>query len=134
LIKQREIDVIFEHRVVRCDKVGTTLKAAIFELTPFDAVGCPPADAKRKGNLFVNASLFLDASYEGDLMARSGVSYRVGRESAEKLDEESAGIRKPVQLTPIDPFVIPGDRTSGLLDGMPPDHESGTVGSADERR
>ncbi len=35
--------------------------------------------------------VFIDASYEGDLMARSGVSYLVGRESHDQYGEELAG-------------------------------------------
>lgn len=39
----------------------------------------------------VKGKVFIDASYEGDLMARSGVSYIVGRESRDQYDEELAG-------------------------------------------
>lgn len=39
------------------------------------------------------AKVFVDASYEGDLMARAGVKYAVGRESKAEFGEEAAGIR-----------------------------------------
>lgn len=39
------------------------------------------------------AKAFVDASYEGDLMARAGVSYAVGREARSEFGEEAAGIR-----------------------------------------
>src|SRR6185436_14919869 len=39
------------------------------------------------------ARVFIDASYEGDLMARAGVKYVVGRESQAEFGEEAAGIR-----------------------------------------
>jgi hypothetical protein len=39
------------------------------------------------------AGVFVDASYEGDLMAAAGVPYAVGRESRNELGEEAAGIR-----------------------------------------
>ena len=39
------------------------------------------------------AKAFVDASYEGDLMARAGVSYAVGREAKSEFGEEAAGIR-----------------------------------------
>ncbi|MGB8168585.1 MAG: FAD-dependent oxidoreductase [Chthoniobacteraceae bacterium] len=39
------------------------------------------------------AKVFVDASYEGDLMARAGVKYAVGRESRAEFGEEAAGIR-----------------------------------------
>jgi hypothetical protein len=45
----------------------------------------------------VTASVFIDASYEGDLMARAGVSYVVGREATTTYGEALAGVR-PGQL------------------------------------
>jgi hypothetical protein len=44
------------------------------------------------GSVF-NARIFIDASYEGDLMAQSGVSYAVGREAIADYNESSAGIQ-----------------------------------------
>jgi len=41
----------------------------------------------------LTAKAFVDASYEGDLMARSGVRYAVGREAKSEFGEEAAGIR-----------------------------------------
>lgn len=41
----------------------------------------------------VEAKVFVDAGYEGDLMARAGVKYAIGRESKAEYDEEAAGIR-----------------------------------------
>jgi flavin-dependent dehydrogenase len=41
----------------------------------------------------LTAKVFIDASYEGDLMARAGVKYAVGRESKAEFGEEAAGIR-----------------------------------------
>ena len=41
----------------------------------------------------LEADVFIDAGYEGDLMARAGVTYAVGRESRAAFGEEAAGIR-----------------------------------------
>lgn len=41
----------------------------------------------------LSAKAFVDASYEGDLMARAGVRYAVGREAGSEFGEEAAGIR-----------------------------------------
>ena len=41
----------------------------------------------------VASPVFVDASYEGDLMARAGVRYAVGREARAEFGEEAAGIR-----------------------------------------
>ncbi len=49
--------------------------------------------------------VFIDASYEGDLMALAGVKYRVGRESRDEYHESLAGVRypkKPVAASPFD--------------------------------
>ena len=62
---------------------------------------------------------FIDATYEGDLMARAGVSHVIGREANSTFGETMNGIRPAgVVGTPqrsIDPFLRPGDPTSGLL-------------------
>jgi len=63
--------------------------------------------------------MFIDATYEGDLMAASGVHYRVGRESVEEFDELLAGIFPDTSLTgEVDPYVVPGAPSSGLLPGL----------------
>lgn len=41
----------------------------------------------------IPGKVFIDASYEGDLMARAGVSYSIGREAKSAYGEEAAGIR-----------------------------------------
>jgi hypothetical protein len=43
----------------------------------------------------LSGKVFLDASYEGDLMARAGVSHTYGRESMAQYGEELAGVREP---------------------------------------
>ncbi|HLT06961.1 MAG TPA: FAD-dependent oxidoreductase [Cyclobacteriaceae bacterium] len=68
--------------------------------------------------------MFIDATYEGDLMAAAGVSYHVGREANSVYNEQWNGIQTGVFHhrhhfnvldTPIDPYWIPGDPASGLL-------------------
>ena len=73
------------------------------------------------------ADEFIDASYEGDLMAASNVTYTVGRESQSQYGEALAGVEAPTiwNGTQVDPYVIPGDPSSGLL----PHLESGTLGA-----
>ncbi|WP_221566001.1 FAD-dependent oxidoreductase [Alkalihalobacillus sp. TS-13] len=66
--------------------------------------------------------MFVDASYEGDLLARSGVSYSVGRESNATYKEIYNGIQfgSPHHKFEkwIDPYVLEGDPDSGLLPGI----------------
>jgi len=65
------------------------------------------------------AKMFIDATYEGDLMAKAGVGYTVGREPNAKYGETLNGIRaqtpKHQFAVPVDPFVKRGDPGSGLL-------------------
>jgi len=63
---------------------------------------------------------FIDATYEGDLMASAGVSFHVGREGNDVYGETLNGVqtRNAVshQFTePVDPYIEPGDPDSGLL-------------------
>jgi hypothetical protein len=75
--------------------------------------------------LQINARIFIDATYEGDLMARAGVSYHVGREANSTHGETMNGqhIRDLHQFeAPVDPYVIPGTPGSGLLPGIDTDN------------
>ena len=81
---------------------------------------------------------FIDATYEGDLMAAAGVTFRVGREGTEQYGEKWAGVQKDARhhghnFEPgIDPYKSPGDPSSGLLPHVSPD-PPGENGQADHR-
>ena len=130
LIEENGIRVVFEHRIARCEKEGAKIIAAVFDRAPFDELGCPPAEPEERDSFRVTARVFIDASYEGDLMPRAGVSCRVGREASSEFDEENAGVREPMELAPIDPFVEPGRPESGLLKWVEDDHGK-EIGAAD---
>ncbi len=73
------------------------------------------------GGLCVKAAYFMDATYEGDLLAKAGVSYHVGREANAVYGETINGVqvRTQHQFThPVDPYVIPGNPASGPLPGV----------------
>jgi len=83
------------------------------------------------------ARVFIDATYEGDLMARAGVSYHVGRESNQTYGESINGLQVAGTIhhqftKQVDPFVKPGDPASGLLPGVVPMPE-GKDGDGDHR-
>ena len=68
--------------------------------------------------------MFIDATYEGDLMAAAGVDYKVGRESQAEFGEKWNGVQTGVLhhrhhfgvlSKPVSPYVVPGDPTSGTL-------------------
>ncbi len=82
-------------------------------------------------------SVFIDATYEGDLMAKAGVNYHVGRESNETYGETINGLQmlRTVHhqfVKQVDPFVKRGDPASGLLPGVTPMPE-GKDGDGDHR-
>src|SRR4029079_2402588 len=54
----------------------------------------------------LSAGVFIDASYEGDLMAHSGVNYIVGRESTSTYGEPHAGVFINTQFLNVDPYVV----------------------------
>jgi hypothetical protein len=68
--------------------------------------------------------MFIDATYEGDLMAAAGVAYHVGREGKAVYGEEWNGVQTGVLHhrhhfgaveEKISPYVVPGDASSGVL-------------------
>lgn len=81
------------------------------------------------------AKVFIDATYEGDLLAAAGVSTTVGREGNAKYDETKSGIRTDTKHSQfdkrVDPYKVPGDRESGLIYGVQ-DGAVGEHGAGDE--
>ncbi|MHB8898144.1 MAG: FAD-dependent oxidoreductase [Thermoguttaceae bacterium] len=130
LVRQHGIEVVYDHRVAACEKDGSAIRSVSFDRAPFDELGCPVTLPAETVSLRVTARIFIDASYEGDLMARAGVSFRVGRESAQEFGEELAGVRPPMEEAPIDPFVERGNPGSGLLRWVEDDHGK-PIGAAD---
>lgn len=89
----------------------------------------------RNGDIY-RAQVFIDATYEGDLMAKSGVRYHVGREGNSVYGETLNGIRARTPKNQIggniDPYVRPGDPSSGLIPLIQPG-DGGTPGGGDYR-
>jgi len=115
LLKRHAIPVLFEHRVASVERKGATIKSIILDFAPPDKVGCPIAVAKARAARRVTAKVFIDCSYEGDLMARAGVAYTFGRESREAYGEALAGAESNLAVYDIDPYIKPGEPKSGLL-------------------
>jgi len=82
--------------------------------------------------------MFIDATYEGDLMAAADVSYHVGREASRVYNEQWNGVQVGVLhhqhwfKEDISPYKIPGDPTSGLLPRISAEHP-GRKGEGDNR-
>ena len=104
MLAEAGVKVYYEHRLKSVEKKDHRIQALVFE----------------NGNR-IEAKVFVDATYEGDLLGRAGVSYHVGRESNAQYGETINGF----QITnhhqfkfEVDPYLIAGDPTSGLLPGI----------------
>jgi hypothetical protein len=111
LLKQSNVNVIFNARLDRTSGQGVRTEGGrIVSLRTLD------------GREYLGA-MYLDCTYEGDLMAAAGVPYQVGREGnavyGETLNGVQLGSTKHQFLRPVDPYVVPGDPASGLLPGGP---------------
>jgi hypothetical protein len=107
----------------------------------------PGKGVKMKGDRIVSITMmsgktyrgemFIDATYEGDLLAAAGVSYVIGRESNRQYGETLNGVQtrnaRSHQFThKISAYSIPGDPSSGLLPRISPD-PPGMEGEGDKR-
>jgi hypothetical protein len=83
--------------------------------------------------------VFIDATYEGDLMAAAGVRYHVGREANSVYGEKWNGVQlegirhhRHYFMSPVSPFKVPGDPKSGVLPYVSAE-PSGQNGEGDRR-
>mgnify|MGYP001627192238 CR=1 FL=1 len=120
-VKEAGIPVLRGHRLKEVNGVtkdGTRLTALHFE-----------------NGAEVRARVFIDATYEGDLLAFAGVSFAVGREGNAAYGETLNGIRTDTthqQLDrAVDPHRTPGDPKSGVIFGVQ-DEPLGEHGAADD--
>lgn len=98
------------HRLESVEKEGSRIRRIKLERSD-----------KREKKTYLSARYFIDASYEGDLMAHSGVDYFVGREGNDRYGESLNGVQMMSghQFPDgIDPYVEPGNPSSGLLWGI----------------
>ena len=122
-LQHENITVLTGRRIVSADKAGTRITSIVVETS-----------AEPHSTMTVGADYFIDCSYEGDLMARAGVSYVVGRESNDTYGETYNGVELMTghQFPDgIDPYRVEGDPSSGLLWGIS-DAEVAPDGTGDE--
>lgn len=122
-IKRASIEVLYEHRLLEV----TMTKGAISSISLESSNGTGPSQS-------IKAKVFIDCTYEGDLMAKAKVSYVVGRESNSDYHETFNGyqVMSGHQFPDgIDPYRIKGQRESGLLWGISPASPR-TAGSGDK--
>ena len=109
------IDIWYEWRIVSAEKEGNEVKSITLENEELRIKN------EESGLRTVRARIFMDCSYEGDLMARAGITYTVGREGKNKYGEPENGaqcLNKHQFCDGVDPYVVPGDPSSGLLWGI----------------
>lgn len=93
---------------------------------------------KTLSNKIFSGKMFIDATYEGDLMAAAGVKYHVGREANSVYGEEWNGAQTGILhhghhfKTNISPYKVPGDPKSGLLPKVS-DKDPGKRGEGDDK-
>lgn len=123
MVRDAKVEVFLNARLATARKDGARITELIME----------------DGRKF-RARMFIDTTYEGDLMARAGVSYTVSREGNAQYGETYNGIHYSEKYTPrtnhaqpgpngrvpggqgvwdrdlpFDPYLVPGDPASGLL-------------------
>ncbi len=119
-ITDGKINVLFQTQISNVKKEGTVIKSILLK-----NAGHPGA-----ASIEVSAKEFIDCTYEGDLMAMSGVSYTVGREDNKQYNETLDGFQLPEYHKQsgyhqfpdgVSPYKIPGKPSSGLVWGISTD-------------
>lgn len=135
MMATEKIDVVYKQRLNR--KSGVVKQ------------GQKIVEIEMESGEIYRGKMFIDATYEGDLMAASGVSYSVGRESNKEYDETLNGVqaniigmtlRRTVSINGynhnfvpgVDPYVVKGDSSSGLLPFITEGGRPGIEGRGDK--
>ncbi|MBO5275681.1 MAG: FAD-dependent oxidoreductase [Alistipes sp.] len=109
-IVRGNVEVLYGHRIVDAQKQGASITSINVESVE--------NTAQTKN---ISAKVFIDCTYEGDLMARAGVSYVVGRENNKVYGEDYNGVQMQHLhqfVDNVDPYVEKGNPASGLLWGI----------------
>ncbi len=114
-LAEAKVPVLFEHRLDKVEKTGNRIRRIRME----------------NGAVFT-ARVFLDCTYEGDLMARAGVSYTYGREGMAQYGESLAGRREKCEYHQFKTAVSPYDQNGRLLPCVY-GGDPGQIGQADRK-
>lgn len=108
-LKKADIPIKYHRELTEVTKDGTVIKCIAVKNTETNT------------DEAYDAKVFIDATYEGDLMAMAGVSYTVGREANSVYGENWNGVQlldKHQFPEGVDPYVEKGNPKSGLLWGV----------------
>lgn len=114
-IQKAAVDVWYDYRIVSAVKHDLRIQQIELERS---------SSPSPSSNRIVQAKMFIDCSYEGDLMAKAGVSYTIGRESNSQYGETYNGVQlldKHQFPDGISPYKVPGKPESGLVWGISDD-------------
>lgn len=112
LIKEAGLTIVKNYRLINVKKADAWIKEITVENSLKPAAGT---------NRIIRAKMFIDCTYEGDLMSKAGVSYTIGRESNSQYGETYSGVQvSDFHQLPdgIDPYKIEGNAKSGLVWGV----------------
>ncbi|MCA9049570.1 MAG: FAD-dependent oxidoreductase, partial [Planctomycetaceae bacterium] len=90
-------EAVFREMIEKEDRItwitGVWLEDCSVDGRHIQSVSLEPLDGgERHDRITVTARTFIDGTYEGDLAAKAGVDYRVGREGRDEFGESKAGI------------------------------------------
>jgi FAD dependent oxidoreductase len=117
MLDEAKVPVLMEHRLSAAQSGGGRLIRIELENVPAGRFNEPGETVIKHDT--ISAAMFIDCTYEGDLMAAAKVTFTVGREGVARYGESLNGVRAKTPShqfdLPIDPYVKPGDPSSGLL-------------------
>jgi len=129
------IMVIKNHRLASVQKSGTAITKIVLDYAPTDEINAPGTVLKENA-VIVESKVFIDTSYEGDLMAKAGVKYTVGRESVRQYGETLNGVRAKTSYNQfeikISPYVKKGVPSTGLLP-LIQEEDKAVTGNGDDK-
>ena len=134
-IQDANIKVLYDYHIIRATKQAATITSISLASSGLANAASPKPSGPPLSPRTIKAKIFIDCSYEGDLMALAGVSYTVGREANVLYNETYNGIQqrdKHQFPDGIDPYKTPGDPSSGLLWGISP-QPPGQQGEGDKK-
>ncbi|MBW7891148.1 MAG: FAD-dependent oxidoreductase [Chitinophagaceae bacterium] len=114
-IREGGVNVLMQTQLIGVEKQGAVIRSVRLH------------DQNTKKKMTIHAKQFLDCTYEGDLLAKAGVSYFIGREDNSVYKETLNGFQLPEYHKQsgyhqfpdgVSPYKIPGDTRSGLLWGI----------------
>lgn len=133
MLAEESVDLVYEQRLNRKNGVKRD--------------GVSIVEIQMETGEIYRGKMFIDASYEGDLLASSGVSYVVGRESNKEFEETLNGVQPNFYhpklngvashnaanhnfVPGVDPYIVKGKPSSGLLPYITKGGKPGLPGAA----